>query len=189
MIIDRLGLATVGALFVLLGGCNFAGKDDVEKRAVERWNYLVARQAEKAYDYLSPGTRETQTRESYAASMNNRPVKWTAAKFNRKERCRSLQGVHRCELFCEPARRWRGRQADRSIQHAERDLGACKGWLVFSSQVIEFAARNRMGRRGLHAPFLCLNMAALLPSLTLPRWGSVCFGVRLAVKQKALWSN
>ena len=87
MAIDRMRLAALAALVIALAGCN-TNKDptaDVEKRAVERWNFLVARQAEKAYDYLSPGTRETQTRESYAAAMNSRPVRWTAAKFNHKE--------------------------------------------------------------------------------------------------------
>lgn len=49
----------------------------VEKRALERWNFLINRQAEKAYDYLSPGFRATKSRESYAAEMNNRPVQWT----------------------------------------------------------------------------------------------------------------
>jgi hypothetical protein len=88
MITERIAVATLGALVLLLGGCNFGGKDgtaQIDTRALERWNYLIAHQAEKAYDYLSPGTRETQTRESYAASMNNRPVKWLSAKFNRKE--------------------------------------------------------------------------------------------------------
>jgi hypothetical protein len=87
MVTDRMRLLATAALLVVLAGCN-AGKDasgDIEKRAIERWNFLIAHQAEKAYDYLSPGTRETQTRESYAAAMNMRPVKWTAVKFNRKE--------------------------------------------------------------------------------------------------------
>ena len=99
MIIDRPGLATLGALALLLGACSLGNKDsaaEVDKRAVERWNYLVAHQAEKAYDYLSPGTRETQTRESYAATMNNRPIKWTAAKFNHKE-C----DADRCKVYID----------------------------------------------------------------------------------------
>jgi hypothetical protein len=99
MITDRLGLATFGALALLLGGCTLGNKDstaEVDTRAVERWNFLIAHQAEKAYDYLSPGTRETQTRESYAAAMNNRPVKWTAAKFNRKE-C----DADRCKVYID----------------------------------------------------------------------------------------
>ncbi|MGH8171932.1 MAG: hypothetical protein ACREPX_02215 [Rhodanobacteraceae bacterium] len=81
-----------------LAGCNFGGDKgaDVEKRAQDRWNLLIAHQAEKAYDYLTPGTRETQTRENYAASMNSRPVKWTAAKFNRKE-C----DADRCKVYID----------------------------------------------------------------------------------------
>lgn len=98
MIIDRPRLATLVALAVLLGGCGLGNNDSavVDKRALERWNYLIAHQAEKAYDYLSPGTRETQTRESYATSMNNRPIKWTAAKFNRKE-C----DADRCKVYID----------------------------------------------------------------------------------------
>lgn len=97
MIIDRMRLAAAAALLVALAGCtNKDATADVEKRAMERWNLLIAHQAEKAYDYLSPGTRETQTRESYAAAMNSRPVQWTAAKFNRKE-C----DADRCKLYID----------------------------------------------------------------------------------------
>jgi hypothetical protein len=49
----------------------------VKKRAVERWEFLINRQSEKAYDYLSPGYRATKKREDYASEMNNRPVQWT----------------------------------------------------------------------------------------------------------------
>ena len=98
MINNRLKLASLGAFALLLAGCNFSGNKaaDVEKRAQDRWNFLIARQAEKAYDYLTPGTREIQTRENYAASMNSRPVKWTAAKFNRKE-C----DADRCKVYID----------------------------------------------------------------------------------------
>jgi hypothetical protein len=98
MTIDRVRIAATALLLVALAGCN-TNKDptaDVEKRAVERWNYLIAHQAEKAYDYLSPGTRETVTRESYAGAMNSRPVRWTAAKFNRKE-C----DADRCKVYID----------------------------------------------------------------------------------------
>lgn len=47
-----------------------------EVRAVERWNLLIERKAELAYDYLSPGKRATEKREDYATAMNNRPVRW-----------------------------------------------------------------------------------------------------------------
>jgi len=47
-----------------------------EVRAVERWDLLIARKAEVAYDYLSPGKRATEKREDYAKAMNNRPIRW-----------------------------------------------------------------------------------------------------------------
>jgi len=95
--IERIAFVTLGALAVVLGGCKFGSSvDSVDTRSVERWNYLIAHQAEKAYDYLTPGTRETQTRENYAASMNSRPVRWSAAKFNRKE-C----DADRCKVYVD----------------------------------------------------------------------------------------
>jgi hypothetical protein len=53
----------------------------LEKRSLERWNLLIAHKAEKAYDYLSPGTRSTETREKYASDMNNRPVHWQSVTY------------------------------------------------------------------------------------------------------------
>ena len=99
MITNRIAVAACAALVLLLVGCNTDNKDDVasiDKRAVERWNYLVAHQAEKAYDFLSPGTRETQTRENYAAAMNNRPIRWTGAKFKSKD-C----DADRCKVYID----------------------------------------------------------------------------------------
>ena len=98
MTTNRLRFAALGAFALFLAGCNFSGDKaaDVEKRAVDRWNLLIAHQAEKAYDYLTPGTRETQSRENYAAGMNNRPVKWKQAKFNRKE-C----DADRCKVYID----------------------------------------------------------------------------------------
>lgn len=60
------------------------GADDsshatLKQRAQQRWDYLINHEAEKAYDYLTPGYRQTISRESYAANMNNRPVQWTGA--------------------------------------------------------------------------------------------------------------
>ena len=58
-----------------------ANDSALEKRSVERWNLLIARKAEKAYDYLTPGTRTTESREKYAADMNNRPVHWESVTY------------------------------------------------------------------------------------------------------------
>jgi hypothetical protein len=96
MITKRIVAIALVTLVAALGGCKLGGGNDVDQRAVERWNFLIAHQAEKAYDYLSPGTRDTQTRESYAATMNNRPVKWKSVKFNHKE-C----DADRCKVYID----------------------------------------------------------------------------------------
>src|SRR5215467_12809028 len=66
-----------------LAACGQVKKDEgavVEARALERWNLLIAHQAEKAYDYLTPGYRQTITREKYATLRNDTAVRWKAAR-------------------------------------------------------------------------------------------------------------
>jgi hypothetical protein len=76
----------LAALLLVVAGCaDNANPDNVDRRSVERWNYLIAHQAEKAYDYLTPGVRATQSRDAYASAMNTRPVQWKSVKFNSKE--------------------------------------------------------------------------------------------------------
>ena len=84
--IQSIATLALAALLLSLAGCaDKANPDNVDRRSVERWNDLIAHQADKAYDYLTPGFRATQTRENYAASMNNRPVQWKGATFKSKK--------------------------------------------------------------------------------------------------------
>ena len=85
-------LALLALLGSLLSACATApgGKasaKDVapEDRATARWNLLIARKAELAYDYLSPGKRATETREAYASAMNNRPIRWEKVTLHSKK--------------------------------------------------------------------------------------------------------
>lgn len=89
MIINPLKTTVALALAVLLpalSGCvDKTNPDTIDKRSVERWNFLIAHQAEKAYDYLTPGFRATQERDVYARAMNNRPLQWKSATFKSKK--------------------------------------------------------------------------------------------------------
>lgn len=77
---------SIVAMLVGLAGCaDKTNPDNVDRRSVERWNFLIAHHGEQAYDYLSPGFRSTQDRETYATTMNNRPLQWKSAKFKHKE--------------------------------------------------------------------------------------------------------
>jgi uncharacterized protein YchJ len=82
--------AGVGLALLALAACGAGGvkppaaaQDDsvLKQLSTERWNLLIAHQAGKAYDYLTPGTRATQTRDKYAAEMSNRPVHWKSVEY------------------------------------------------------------------------------------------------------------
>ena len=76
------------AAFALVGCGNVKKEEDaavLKERSVERWNLLIAHQAEKAYDFLSPGYRQTKDRESYAKEMNARPVNWSKVSYTSQD--------------------------------------------------------------------------------------------------------
>lgn len=90
----RAGLIAVAVL--LAAACSTGGgtkkdggtrKDSgasLEQRSIQRWEHLIAKRSAEAYEYLTPGYRETHPKETYAAAMGNRPVQWKKADFQGK---------------------------------------------------------------------------------------------------------
>ncbi|MCP5473352.1 MAG: hypothetical protein H7A19_00720 [Rhodanobacteraceae bacterium] len=64
-------------------GSKATPEEQVKRRAVQRWDLLIERDFDKAYDLLSPGYREVQTRENYVRTMKDRPVQWTSVFFQK----------------------------------------------------------------------------------------------------------
>jgi len=85
--------ATAAFAASLLAGCatgpSAGAKGENESvlhaRAIERWDLLIAHKAEKAWDYLSPGYRQTKSREVYAQEMNSRPIRWNKVTYGSQE--------------------------------------------------------------------------------------------------------
>jgi len=78
----RLRSAALAALAaILLAACadNRPPEEIVAERAQARWDALVARDFDAAYEYYTPGYRELNTSADFAAEMRRRPVTWTAA--------------------------------------------------------------------------------------------------------------
>lgn len=86
-----LRVLALAAMVVLAAACSpgnvkkASSAATVEDRAVQRWEELIARRAVEAYDYLTPGYRQTHPKDVYVASMSSRPVVWKSVKFMRKE--------------------------------------------------------------------------------------------------------
>lgn len=51
----------------------------VMKRAEQRWNYLIEKKAEKAYEYLTPGYRKTKPLEQYVSEKTAVALRWKSA--------------------------------------------------------------------------------------------------------------
>lgn len=58
-------------------------EEQVKLRSLKRWDYLIERRFDEAYELLSPGYRETQAKEAYVKTMKDRPVQWTRVFFQK----------------------------------------------------------------------------------------------------------
>lgn len=127
-------LLAFGVATLLMAGCvDKSDPNTLDKRSVERWNYLISHEAEKAYDYLTPGYRATQTREQYASAMNNRPITWKKATFEKKE----CDGDH-CKVdvtieYSLPVQGASGKRSDASSAQHENWLRIDGQWYYLPS--------------------------------------------------------
>jgi hypothetical protein len=70
------------------GGASAAGMtpaEAVEQRALKRWELLIDKQFEQAYELLSPGYREVRSKEDYVKIMRGRPLQWTRVHFRKAD--------------------------------------------------------------------------------------------------------
>lgn len=51
----------------------------VQERAQARWDHRIAQEYAKAWEYFTPGYRETSPVDQYVASIQRRPVRWEVA--------------------------------------------------------------------------------------------------------------
>jgi len=68
-------------MIALLAACSDPrpAAEVVEERAQARWEAMVARDFQTAWEYYTPGYREQTTAAEFEGEMARRPVQWTAA--------------------------------------------------------------------------------------------------------------
>lgn len=78
-------IALAAGALALAGCAGMVKKDEdasvIKEKSVQRWDYLIAHKAEKAYDFLAPGYRKTISREQYAHDMNGRGTHWSKVRY------------------------------------------------------------------------------------------------------------
>ena len=75
------GAFIASALVCILTACGEAEPEEtLEERAAARWQLMIDRDFGAAWEYYTPGFRETTPREEFANDMSRRPIRWTGAK-------------------------------------------------------------------------------------------------------------
>lgn len=72
-------------------------ESEVKNRVAARWQALLARDVSKAYDYISPGQRAVESRDSYTSGFGNKLTYVSAVpvtvKCDSNERCNVVVSV------------------------------------------------------------------------------------------------
>ncbi len=92
----RFGFFIGTALILSLVGCGGQVSDPevvLEERVMARWQAFIERDFEAAWEYYSPGFRQTTQRDDFVREMSGRPVHWRSAEFQSKD-C----SAERCEV-------------------------------------------------------------------------------------------
>ena len=80
---NRISVLLISSLLVL-AACS-SEEQTLEEKAVARWEHLIKGEFDQAYEFLTPGYRQSENLESYGLRMGASQVKWQEATFDKKE--------------------------------------------------------------------------------------------------------
>ena len=83
----RVRLMVVACGLMLLSACatTVSTEIQIERRATERWDVLLAGDLASAYEFLSPGYRSSVSSLQYQRSILIQKVRWTGAEYTESE--------------------------------------------------------------------------------------------------------
>lgn len=79
-----LPLAAIAVVLALMG-CQPQAEESIEERVLARWNYMIEREFAQAWEYYTPGYRQTMPRDQFEDDMKRRPIRWYEAELNSVE--------------------------------------------------------------------------------------------------------
>jgi hypothetical protein len=72
----------LGLVLLALAGCGGpppASQQPIEDRILARWQHMIDRDFDSAWEFYTPGFRQLNPRETFSVEMSARPVRWHAA--------------------------------------------------------------------------------------------------------------
>ena len=83
MKIKQMTMALV--VLLIMTACSDAEKNKLDNRAADYWKYKIGKDFKKAYQFLTPGWRKTDSEAAFTQRMVISKVKWLDSKVNKKE--------------------------------------------------------------------------------------------------------
>lgn len=79
----KITLLLIGTA-ILLTSCEDQEKNKLDNRVIDFWNFKIDKDYKKAYNFLSPGWKSTESQESYAQRIEQSVVTWIDVKLKKK---------------------------------------------------------------------------------------------------------
>ena len=83
-----LKLTIIGSIVFLLASCSVKETvDDIDKKAIERWNALIEGDYKKAYSYIAPSYKQLEDFSAFSNRMNvaQLHITWNKVELNNKK--------------------------------------------------------------------------------------------------------
>lgn len=70
---------------LIMTACGDAEKNKLENRAADYWKFKIEKNFKKAYQFLTPGWRKTDSEAAFSQRLITSKVKWLDSKVTKKE--------------------------------------------------------------------------------------------------------
>ena len=119
-------LAIAALLIPLLVACGDRSPElqPLDERVLARWNHMIGRDFQAAWEFHTPGFRQTSPQQAFANEMAQRPVRWTSVEWRGAE-C----GEDVCEVTVRVGFRAVGAPSGLSSVEVTRDIRETWLWI------------------------------------------------------------
>ncbi|MFK5855707.1 MAG: hypothetical protein QM503_06215 [Bacteroidota bacterium] len=81
---NKVNLTIVLTMLFFMSACVDKEKNKLDNRVIDFWHHKINKNFDKAYDFLSPGWKSNESKDSYQVRLKQSQIKWLSSKIKEK---------------------------------------------------------------------------------------------------------